>query len=635
MRFTGLVSRMGSLLAGALTCACLAFLPGCDTSAGTAAVVAGSIAGGIFVGSQIATHSEVEVKVEVYADGDRDPAFYNGRGTALSLYGPGDTDPVLDPSLGAHQRAAEQVQPWMEKLRGTLAKLRESRGHLQSALDAFKKMPAIDPKAGAAPAKTPSEKAGPVPVDPNSKAKPAPLPGAGVVAPAAPTPPDPIAALTEAVATFDDHIKVADSSLQAWDAYKNAVANALANSSKSPSLGDLGALLQALRSELKKQVSAPVSTGYVVFLGFHLDATAPPSAREAVATALDGAQQKDSALQPGAARMARFITAYLYAVLHKPCPPNLADELARLSSELERLGIVISADALARAYMLPNQDATEAAISSYLSGGDARDPSLLTAQDEQQRATAYLRSFVTILNDVNLGTIRQEVVQALLTSKAIPKITAPENQRNWQPFSSAWSKGHAGNHDVIIYLECLGIPILKSSAFDPSKFLVANGQVYRKAFTAIAGVLGVPQLNAVKPASTSGGTSGAASNNLLQAASDREAAQKQAAATEKQMTDALSALIDADKKDFAVAGAASLSAADLRKKAMDDLQAAIDKLAKPGDPAPSSPPSPASPSTPTTPPAPGPSGPTAPTAPTSSTGAHAGSGPGTPAHTGH
>ena len=79
-------------------------------------------------------------------------------------------------------------------------------------------------------------------------------------------------------------------------------------------------------------------------------------------------------------------------------------------------------------------------------------------------------------------------MQTLLTSDAIPDITSPANASRWQKFSHASSEGTAGTHDAIIYLENLGLPILKSSAFDPTKFVVANGQIYRKAFSAMVKV---------------------------------------------------------------------------------------------------------------------------------------------------
>src|SRR5204862_5078921 len=102
----------------------------CNSSGGTAAVTVASIAGGVLVGSQFATHSKIEVTVEVYAGDRHDAAFVEPRPPALTRQVLRVVDPVLEPSLAAHKKCVESVAPIMDALRDTAARLRSAAENL-------------------------------------------------------------------------------------------------------------------------------------------------------------------------------------------------------------------------------------------------------------------------------------------------------------------------------------------------------------------------------------------------------------------------------------------------------------------------------------------------------------------------
>lgn len=148
-------------------------------------------------------------------------------------------------------------------------------------------------------------------------------------------------------------------------------------------------------------------------------------------------------------------------------------------------------------------------------------------------------TYAALLVDFNIGPISNEVVQGVLTSQAIDVVTNRDNKGQWRPFAHATSRGVAGNHDVAIYFENLATPILKKAEMDPSKFQVAYGQMFSRAFTTLADVYGVPM----------GAASDTPSDTNLQAA--RDGARKladQAAKDTKAVMDAIETMIKLDEK---------------------------------------------------------------------------------------
>ena len=181
-------------------------------------------------------------------------------------------------------------------------------------------------------------------------------------------------------------------------------------------------------------------------------------------------------------------------------------------------------------------------------------------QADKTRRRAQRLTYSALLADVNLGPIINEVMQNIMTSKGIDIITSDERTGKWQRFAEAKSYGRTGNHDVIIYFENMGKPILKSSAFDPTKFVVANGQTFQRVFFALADVYGLPM----------GAADGAqADTNLIQLRENRDKA-KAAATKEKEAY--LSALGDLLKLED------SIFAHTDNTKAVEQLKEAANKL---------------------------------------------------------
>lgn len=93
----------------------------------------------------------------------------------------------------------------------------------------------------------------------------------------------------------------------------------------------------------------------------------------------------------------------------------------------------------------------------------------------------------------NLGPIKNEVMQVLLTEgDHMDRITDPKNAKYWREINSVRSSVGAGNHDVVIYLENMATPTLKSAAYDPSKFIEANAMLYQMTFDNVVSLLGTP-----------------------------------------------------------------------------------------------------------------------------------------------
>ncbi len=116
-----------------------------------------------------------------------------------------------------------------------------------------------------------------------------------------------------------------------------------------------------------------------------------------------------------------------------------------------------------------------------------RQPRVAREMRRQTFATNRLVNF-------NEGPLVNEAMQQVLTKSAyIDTITNESNKRSWKRLNYAESSGGMGTHNAVIYLENWATPFLKSSDFDPTKFLVAHGALYRKAFGIVGQVMGIPQ----------------------------------------------------------------------------------------------------------------------------------------------
>lgn len=216
--------------------------------------------------------------------------------------------------------------------------------------------------------------------------------------------------------------------------------------------------------------------------------------------------------------------------------------------------------------MAGNETLIQEAIAALRSGASLPSIDMETAiKVANQRREAILRlTYSALLVDFNIGPISNEVVQGLLTSEAIDVVTDPDNAGQWRPFAHATSRGMAGNHDAVIYFENLATPILKKATLDPSKFQVAYGQMFSRAFSTLADVYGVPL----------GETSDTPSDTNLTTA--RAAAAKSTERAAKDTTvvlDAIEALIAIDEK---------LASGDgtVQAQAVKDLASSLERIKK-------------------------------------------------------
>jgi hypothetical protein len=89
----------------------------------------------------------------------------------------------------------------------------------------------------------------------------------------------------------------------------------------------------------------------------------------------------------------------------------------------------------------------------------------------------------------NFGPLLNEAFQTLFsTSEGIDTVLT----NKWHLCNFASSKSHAGDHNAIIYFDNTLTPILKNATFDPSQFIAANAQLYKRALSSLTDVLGVP-----------------------------------------------------------------------------------------------------------------------------------------------
>ena len=225
---------------------------------------------------------------------------------------------------------------------------------------------------------------------------------------------------------------------------------------------------------------------------------------------------------------------------------------------------------------------SKAEIFAVLSGSGSRlmragatggcvDSALLPEALNQARAEALdaTFSYSRLSSDINLGPIRSEVMQVLMTgSKQFDILTSPDNEARWRLFSSAKSDGGAGNLDSVIYFENMGRPILKTSAFDPTKFIVAQGALYRQIFAATAGAFGAP--------TSSGGANETAGNptNVFTTKARLQSAKKTATAQQAKLLGVLKYAIDEQSKVNQATGDGAKEVRDALDKLAQQLEMA-------------------------------------------------------------
>jgi hypothetical protein len=189
------------------------------------------------------------------------------------------------------------------------------------------------------------------------------------------------------------------------------------------------------------------------------------------------------------------------------------------------------------------------------------------AADRTTKAT-----YVGVSISANFGPIANEVIQGLLAENEFIDRIATESDR-WVEFNSAYSRGSAGTHNAIIYFDNMLTPVLKSATFDPSQLLLANAQLYKRATSVVAQVYGAPTA-----ADISGGGADA-SLNLMNLEARRRGAANSEAAKNKELVEALGALVDEHDKIVALQNSAHTDWADYRGAAKAELAKLADRLA--------------------------------------------------------
>lgn len=117
-------------------------------------------------------------------------------------------------------------------------------------------------------------------------------------------------------------------------------------------------------------------------------------------------------------------------------------------------------------------------------------------------------SFTGVSVGMNVGPIINEVIQGIFTeSQLIDRVVT--DQGGWKRMNHVYSRGGAGDHNAVVYMDNMLTPILKSAKFDPSQFIAANAQIYERATEVFSNVIGVPL---AKDTAADGGTE---SLNLL------------------------------------------------------------------------------------------------------------------------
>lgn len=173
------------------------------------------------------------------------------------------------------------------------------------------------------------------------------------------------------------------------------------------------------------------------------------------------------------------------------------------------------------------------------------------------------------INGFNVGPLVNEGMQQVLAeNEMIDVITDPGNRRNWRRFDSAKSTGRTGNHNAIVYLENLATPILKSSEFDPSAFIRANGLLYQATFKAVVDAFGLP----------AAGGAAASPYNTFGARGRLEASRQALGNQRKTALGALSGIVGAQNAVKGAQAAADKPDAWAADKKGPAIQGAIDAL---------------------------------------------------------
>jgi hypothetical protein len=290
---------------------------------------------------------------------------------------------------------------------------------------------------------------------------------------------------------------------------------------------------------------------------------------------------KDDSTATGSERIAAVLDAVrqiLQFVPGKHERVNAALSLMGISLDTQRLRALGSRQAIAAAltpsFTPQGALAVPAPVFQEVFGACDSDAAVISIRLCSEIGFNHTFEFSRSTADVNLGPISNEVMQVLqAASRGLAVITDPANADRWRLGTAyANSDSGPGNHNSIIYFENMGLPKVKSSAFDPTKFVVAAGALYRQVFSASVAAFGAPL-----PATA--GAAGAPdfqSSNLIATRARVRNAEKAAAAARQKILDALKVAVDEQKK--VTDDAWKKDSAAVLKSAQDALQGAASQL---------------------------------------------------------
>jgi hypothetical protein len=397
----------------------------------------------------------------------------------------------------------------------------------------------------------------------------------------------PLAGYQNVVATLDRQRQAAIAAVEAWNAFDATMTANLPKLDDPKVLGNLAVKLFALRERTDpKRRFDVVNQDYLDFLKRALSGallTDLNVAKPANLAELNSkvpaelAMIKDDPSAPAVNRIALILDGARRALALVPGDHENVDRLLAAFGfpfDSRTLASLDSATAIANFLILPPPANCESV--PMASKVDPLTAAHVATQIDRCKTLVYVNTFVfsRATADVNFGPISNEVTQVLqAANRGLGIISDPTNAERWRLDAAyAVSDAGPGNHNSIIYFENMGLPVVKSSAFDPTKFVVAAGAVYKQVFSAAVAAFGAP----LPATAGAAGAPDMQSSNVIATRARVRNAEKAAAAARQKILDALKVAIDEQKK--ATDAAWTKDSAAVIKSAQDALQAAATQL---------------------------------------------------------
>lgn len=451
----------------AMTAACALVLLvapcGCATDAGTGAAVAIGALSATGVGAQLATHSTIKVTVDTF-DAERyrqaypeaDAKFALDRPLAIrrtmETHPPLKVDPVKEPSVPRLATIRARLAPVMENVERSTGQLREMIGRYQGWRQS----------------------------------------------------------IPELLQYFDQQLARGRDAMAAWQAYRAAVDDLPVGGHVSEPLHHAARTLARLRESLERVAAARPPDAYLALVDAQLFAGATDFVEAGDRPRIQG-QLAERIKAKGGATGPRQHLRFLLQSMGELLATLPEQERKRVTAGIDNAFRHVGSDLTAQDLMHADADAENVLArleSPFIKPGgapavrpggadEAKAPELVALfADLETRISARNGVAITfggITSGANVGPISNEVFQVITTAgDSLARLTRKDAAMFWNRVNSVRSRGGPGNLDSVVYLENMAMPVLKSSTFDPTKFIVANGMIYRKAFAAAVEVFGVP-----------------------------------------------------------------------------------------------------------------------------------------------